>query len=74
LPTSTATRSAAPTCWPAGVPCPPFSIAGKQLGDGDDRDPFPHLRLAEEISPRAVLLENVRGVATARFDGYRAHG
>jgi DNA (cytosine-5)-methyltransferase 1 len=56
-----------------GVPCPPFSIAGKQLGQDDDRDLFPQaLRLVEEISPRAVLLENVRGLATRRFDGYRA--
>ena len=56
-----------------GVPCPPFSIAGKQLGEADDRDLFPQaLRLVEEIRPRAVLLENVRGLATTRFDGYRA--
>ena len=56
-----------------GVPCPPFSIAGKQLGAGDDRDLFPHaLRLAAEARPRAVLLENVRGLAARRFDGYRA--
>jgi DNA (cytosine-5)-methyltransferase 1 len=56
-----------------GVPCPPFSIAGKQLGAGDERDLFPQaLRLVEEISPRAVLLENVRGLGTRRFDGYRA--
>ena len=56
-----------------GVPCPPFSIAGKQLGAGDDRDLFPHaLRLAGEARPRAVLLENVRGLAARRFDGYRA--
>lgn len=55
-----------------GVPCPPFSIAGKRLGAGDDRDLFPQaLRLVEEISPRAVLLENVRGLATHRFGGYR---
>jgi DNA (cytosine-5)-methyltransferase 1 len=56
-----------------GVPCPPFSIAGKQLGQDDDRDLFPEaLRLVEEIRPRAVLLENVRGLATHRFDIYRA--
>jgi len=56
-----------------GVPCPPFSIAGKQLGQEDDRDLFPQaLRLVAEISPRAVLLENVRGLATRRFDTYRA--
>src|SRR5216684_3936160 len=56
-----------------GVPCPPFSIAGKQLGSDDERDLFPQaLRLVEEISPRAVLLENVRGLGTRRFEGYRA--
>jgi DNA (cytosine-5)-methyltransferase 1 len=56
-----------------GVPCPPFSIAGKQQGAGDDRDLFPQaLRLVAEASPRAVLLENVRGLGTRRFDGYRA--
>ncbi len=55
-----------------GVPCPPFSIAGKQLGREDERDLFPQaLRLVEEIGPRAVLLENVRGLAARRFDGYR---
>lgn len=56
-----------------GVPCPPFSIAGQQLGADDERDLFPHaLRLIRESAPRAVLLENVRGLATRRFDGYRA--
>jgi DNA (cytosine-5)-methyltransferase 1 len=45
-----------------GVPCPPFSIAGQQLGAQDERNLFPQaLRLAGEIHPRAVLLENVRG-------------
>ncbi len=53
-----------------GVPCPPFSIAGKQLGSDDERDLFPQaLRLIEEIGPRAVLLENVRGLGTRRFEG-----
>lgn len=56
-----------------GVPCPPFSIAGKQLGSNDDRDLFPQaLRLVEEIVPKAVLLENVRGLSARRFDSYRA--
>jgi DNA (cytosine-5)-methyltransferase 1 len=55
-----------------GVPCPPFSIAGKQLGAGDERDLFGQaLRLAGQARPRAVLLENVRGLAGRRFDGYR---
>ena len=56
-----------------GVPCPPFSIAGKRLGHDDDRDLFPQaLRLVQETCPRAVLLENVPGLATRRFDSYRA--
>jgi DNA (cytosine-5)-methyltransferase 1 len=55
-----------------GLPCPPFTVAGKQLGQRDERDLFPQaLRLAEQISPRAVLLENVPGLATRRFDIYR---
>ena len=56
----------------AGVPCPPFSVAGKQLGASDDRNLFPEvLRLAEECAPRAVLIENVRGFFDPRFDPYR---
>lgn len=56
-----------------GVPCPPFSIAGKQLGADDERDLFPQaLRLVEEIQPQAVMLENVKGLASARFNDYRA--
>lgn len=55
-----------------GVPCPPFSIAGKQLGADDERDLFPQaLRLVREIEPQAVMLENVKGLATARFKHYR---
>ncbi|NHC12662.1 DNA cytosine methyltransferase [Motilibacter deserti] len=55
-----------------GVPCPPFSIAGKQLGADDERDLFPQaLRLVREIEPQAVMLENVRGLSGPRFDGYR---
>jgi DNA (cytosine-5)-methyltransferase 1 len=55
-----------------GVPCPPFSKAGKQLGDQDDRDLFPEaLRLVSECKPQAVMLENVRGLLDSIFDEYR---
>jgi DNA (cytosine-5)-methyltransferase 1 len=55
-----------------GVPCPPFSKAGRQLGNGDERDLFPEaIRLVDEIRPRAVMLENVRGLLDAVFDDYR---
>lgn len=55
-----------------GVPCPPFSVAGKQLGASDERDLFAWaVELAAEMRPRAVLLENVRGLSTSRFSAYR---
>ena len=55
-----------------GVPCPPFSKAGHQLGEDDERDLFPEaLRLVEECLPRAVMLENVRGLFDPVFDDYR---
>ena len=40
-----------------GLPCPPFSIAGKQLVIRDERDLFPPMiRLVDEIRPRAVMI------------------
>lgn len=55
-----------------GVPCPPFSMAGKQLGAADERDLFPAiLDLTEQLQPGAVLIENVRGLLGTKFDGYR---
>jgi len=55
-----------------GVPCPPFSVASKQLGENDDRDLFPQaIRLISEIRPRAVMLENVRGFLDPKFESYR---
>ena len=57
-----------------GVPCPPFSIAGKQLGKDDERDLFPEaLRLIKEMLPRAIMLENVRGFLDSAFNEYRKY-
>lgn len=55
-----------------GVPCPPFSKAGKQLGADDERNLFPEaIRLVDECRPKAVMLENVRGLLDAVFADYR---
>ena len=55
-----------------GVPCPPFSVAGKQLGSDDERDLFPEaLRLVAECDPRAVMIENVKGIFYPKFSEYR---
>lgn len=55
-----------------GLPCPPFSVAGKQLGDNDERNLFPAMiRLVEQIQPKAVMIENVRGILDAVFQDYR---
>lgn len=55
-----------------GVPCPPFSIAGKQLGADDERDLFPEaIRLTDECRPKAIMLENVKGLMNGAFDSYR---
>jgi DNA (cytosine-5)-methyltransferase 1 len=57
-----------------GLPCPPFSVAGKQLGAGDERNMFPDaLRVIDETKPRAVMIENVRGFLDAVFSDYRLH-
>jgi DNA (cytosine-5)-methyltransferase 1 len=57
-----------------GVPCPPFTIAGKQLGATDERDLFAWaIELCGTVKPRALLLENVRGLSLPRFSAYRQH-
>ena len=57
-----------------GVPCPPFTIAGKQLGATDERDLFAWaIELCATMQPRALMLENVRGLSLPRFSAYRQH-
>jgi DNA (cytosine-5)-methyltransferase 1 len=51
-----------------GPPCQPFSSAGKQVGLDDPRGRLweEFLRIADEMRPRMIVLENVRGLVTAR--------
>jgi DNA (cytosine-5)-methyltransferase 1 len=55
-----------------GVPCPPFTVAGQQLGADDERDLWPAaLDLISDARPAAVMLENVKGMGQRRFAAYR---
>lgn len=55
-----------------GLPCPPFSVAGKQLGHADERNLFPDaVRLVDEMRPRSLMIENVRGFLDPVFADYR---
>lgn len=55
-----------------GLPCPPFSVAGKQLGEKDERNLFPDaIDIIDAVRPRAVMIENVRGFLGAVFEDYR---
>lgn len=57
-----------------GLPCPPFSVAGKQLGIKDERNLFPAMiHLADQIRPGAIMIENVRGFLDAVFFDYRRY-
>ena len=55
----------------AGAPCQPFSLGGKHRGDQDARNMFPEvLRAVRELRPRAILIENVRGLLRPSFRPY----
>ncbi len=55
-------------CVIGGPPCQAFSSAGKQLSVLDERGRLvdEYCRIIEELKPRALLFENVRGLVTAR--------
>lgn len=55
-----------------GLPCPPFSKAGMQKGPQDERNLFNvGINIVEQIKPRAVFFENVRGMLDPKFEDYR---
>lgn len=54
-----------------GVPCTPFSWAGKGNGHADPRNMFPTmLRAFRETEPEAALIENVHGIMRPGFRNY----
>jgi DNA (cytosine-5)-methyltransferase 1 len=55
-----------------GLPCPPFSVAGKQLGENDERNLFNvGLNYVDALRPNAVMFENVKGMLEKSFATYR---
>lgn len=54
-----------------GPPCQPFSLGGKHRGHEDERNLFPEVfRAVRELRPRAILIENVKGLLRQSFADY----
>lgn len=52
-----------------GIPCQPYSTAGKRRGVEDERNLWPDTaRIIKEIQPRYVFLENVKGILRYYYD------
>jgi DNA (cytosine-5)-methyltransferase 1 len=55
----------------AGVPCQPWSLGGKHKGYRDERNLFPDTVAAiRTLRPKAVLIENVKGLLRQSFARY----
>ncbi len=54
-----------------GPPCQPFSTAGKQAGEADERNMWPEfVRCVRQARPRAFIAENVPGMLDQKFDAF----
>jgi DNA (cytosine-5)-methyltransferase 1 len=54
-----------------GPPCQPFSLGGRHRSHTDERDMFPEVvRAVREAKPKAVLVENVKGLLRQSFANY----
>lgn len=54
-----------------GVPCQPWSMGGVHLGPKDDRNLFPEVvRIVRQLQPKAILIENVKGLTRKTFHNY----
>ena len=52
----------------AGFPCQPFSVAGKQRGQEDERNKWPQtIQTIRDVRPRFALLENVPGLLNSGY-------
>jgi DNA (cytosine-5)-methyltransferase 1 len=54
-----------------GVPCQPWSLGGKHKGFRDERNLFPEMiRVVRTLRPKAVIIENVKGLTRKVFANY----
>ena len=54
-----------------GVPCQPWSLGGKHKGFNDDRNLFPEVvKIVRQLRPKAILIENVKGLTRKVFANY----
>jgi DNA (cytosine-5)-methyltransferase 1 len=55
----------------AGLPCQPFSLGGKGMAHQDPRDMFGEVvRAVRSLQPRAILIENVKGLLRPALKDY----
>lgn len=68
------TEFGSPDLVAGGPPCQPFSIGGKHRGQSDDRNLFPEaIRAIRQTMPKAVLVENVKGLLRPAFSKFLEH-